>query len=1125
MPQEKEIHAILEQSKNINFVLMLDHGGRAGSNFFQCLFDAHEELVICPLVHYAYSYWCSIFSVRDEITLAEAHEFIAKTSYFRFLYNDPVGKYGEIIQKIGGDVTADFDRAQFRSLIDDLYAGEGNICRRDVFLRAFGAYALCRGFDIRKVKYFGVNDAVSARDENMLDGFSVRLVDLVLEDFPHAKIIALTRDPRAQYASTRHQMVNEFGNNYDLHWGDWRANWKRLWRDDLSLDYGPAHFCLLYQVAAFRALIKKWQEGKGDWYFLRNEDFNTNFVPTMTVLCESLSVKPDPEWLALGDNYKARMMGKPWAGTGAYSSRYQKVTNGPLSNDKQSDVVKMTGPNKYVTERWKTRIPPHEQALLEVFFKPEIEAFGYTFYIPEEQKKNWKIALKLLLPFSGEWPTFSWIKRAANKKELKERLFYTLGVWPLYILSRIKLFRYMSKDHFFERDISDSAQYASLPFVNKGAASEENARTSVIYFISDRANLRVVISTGFSYLAGKKVKNILIEKGASPRIEKIMARLSDVIECPKDLGDYTNQNGVHLFQDREEYLLEAYQNFIAKINFDAIKTSPTAAQNIENIKTFISRYVVHTYAHSFSRALLAVYFSQENKALQPILFLEKHLASNKLRESFQGKKNIKLYSTPRVLREDIKNILRLSLAYLKGFRKSEDIFQKSSVPVSEKRLAVQYINGLENTGYGTDFNWKPASGLDYSDLILLIENLEKKALPESKSLEDKGLKVVVASEHQFNFSDNQIRMNIKKSLRAAKEFFLYTRGGLGTKIHAAALISFYGFTASRWVDIFSKHGILGYVNVADVNLDALPKCHALEYLGGVDLSYEFSATGYHAFMDCRPLGKHQYICWGPITEKMILQCDQKVPYRIKPEKIFHAGNMKFYVQDCMTSEQQEIFSQIKNIKAKHKILVMDSAATHLKFMSKQKISDFYDAVFSLVESRADDIFIIKPQRPLDLCDTQMQKLNTHQESGRVILVPSHGVFHYLLPLVDAVVGMPIYASCIMESCSAQKPVVCFDQMNWPHVMRDVLPYDVRVDNEDGLINAVEKVLNNKTDFGALYKEIDPFGDQKGHDRFGRYLGLWVEKIREHGNADDALEAVCTAYEKECVAVRKTQNVA
>jgi len=563
MKQSERI-AIDKFCTGVNLVFVLDHGGRAGSNFFQCLFDAHEELIICPLVHYVYSYLHSIFGDKDEVYLQEAHEFIAHTSYFRFLYHDLEGEYKEIVRKIGGDETAPFDRVYFRSLVDDLFAGEGMITRRDIITRAYAAYALCRGFDLKKVKYIGFNDAISTRGEDLRKGFSASTLDKALQDFPDVVYLPLLRDPRAQYASTRHQMVNEFGNNYGLRPGNWLQTWKRLWNNDISLDHGPAHFCLMYQVAAFRALIKKWREGKGRWLFLRNEDFNTNFVPTMTALCKQLNIEPDLEWLEKGDDYKARMMGRPWAGTGAYSSRYQKVTNGPLSNDKPEDVVKMVGPNKYVTERWKTRIPRYEQAILEGLFHHEIQYFRYPVIIPDDEKVSWKIILKQFLPWSGEWPTFKWLFANTNKTEANARLFYFLTVWPLYLLSRYKLFIYAARDQFFNEGFNCPEEVSTLPFV--GNLTELGLSKSIDHasdstMISDSASLSLLFEVIKSRVfKKKKITIILIEPDKRSLLVKLLGHIASIENCGTDLGDYINETGVHLFADREGFLLQTYND-------------------------------------------------------------------------------------------------------------------------------------------------------------------------------------------------------------------------------------------------------------------------------------------------------------------------------------------------------------------------------------------------------------------------------------------------------------------------------------------------------------------------------------------------------------------------------------
>ena len=45
MSIDSTILKIRSLEARVNLVLLVDHGGRAGSNFFQCVFDKHEGLI------------------------------------------------------------------------------------------------------------------------------------------------------------------------------------------------------------------------------------------------------------------------------------------------------------------------------------------------------------------------------------------------------------------------------------------------------------------------------------------------------------------------------------------------------------------------------------------------------------------------------------------------------------------------------------------------------------------------------------------------------------------------------------------------------------------------------------------------------------------------------------------------------------------------------------------------------------------------------------------------------------------------------------------------------------------------------------------------------------------------
>ena len=632
-------------------------------------------------------------------------------------------------------------------------------------------------------------------------------------------------------------------------------------------------------------------------------------------------------------------------------------------------------------------------------------------------------------------------------------------------------------------------------------------------FVSDRTNFPLVIAAlKYRFLKGRPAKVILIETDKMPVFDWLLHTFAHVDPCPDDLGDYENKNGVHLFQDREKYLLETYNKEIDQFDFQEIVNLIPTIQNSENIQTFISRHIVHDFASQYAAALLTKYFALNAKNKIDRVFMENHLASQSLEGELLAATKVQLYHSSRLLLSDLKNIARILRLRVQLYWSKVKTSSHNNLKTG--KLAVQYVHGPHNRGYGTDFDWLKYSDLKYEDIIYLIENKNKLLSVNISHLEEKGLNAIDISSCFLNLKTPETQNSLKNLFQNCCHVILRFQGSLRQKLRLAAAISFHGCVYIRWLDFYRTHNILGYVNIADTNLDALPKTQALEYFGGVDLSYEFSATGYHACMDARPLARHQYICWGSLSKKSIYRCDRGVPYRLLPKKIMYAGNMKLYLQHHLLPEQSETIHSITNHPASHKFLVMDSTATHLKLLSQRKQDSFYEAILELIDDRPDDLFIIKPQRALQLRNNQMQKFESLKKKGRLILVPHFGLFHYLLPVVDLVIGMPIYASCIAESCAARKPVICFNQTKWPHLMLDILPKPLLVDNAQDLIEAVSTVLAGKIDLNPLYNKIDPYGDQIGHKRFGDYLGLWVKMIRKEGNADRALEKVEKAYNKQ-----------
>ena len=213
------------------------------------------------------------------------------------------------------------------------------------------------------ISYIMCPDSISLRNETALDGFSGKVIDYVVEDFPNARLIHLERDPRAGFASSNHQFVNQLGNMYGLKIGQFWSRLVRLIRRDFDWDsVFVSGFWLIYYRQTFKAVMQKRIKYQKQFLTVLNEDLNLNFVPTMKWLVGELCIDMLELWF---NDFRPTMLGKPWLGTGAYNNYYQTYIYGPLTNDPDSLSQNISGPNAYVTQRWKTRLKANEVFLLE----------------------------------------------------------------------------------------------------------------------------------------------------------------------------------------------------------------------------------------------------------------------------------------------------------------------------------------------------------------------------------------------------------------------------------------------------------------------------------------------------------------------------------------------------------------------------------------------------------------------------------------------------------------------------------------------------------------------------------------------------------------------------------------
>ena len=434
-------------SKQTNLIFVFDHVGRSGNGFVLGIFDQHPEVMTSHWVHYVYSYIVTEFGEASELDSKAAYEFMLNRSYFQFVFKELNEEIRGHIYKVGGDPDTPYDRELCRRVFKDIVLAEETISRRDLVLASYYATLVGMGRDASQMKYVMVADSVSLRTENVIDGFSGKVMQAALHDFPDLKAISLVRDPRAMFASNRHQFVNVLGNMYGVTFRNVLQKMKQLFRRDFQMYSTVWPFWFTYGAATTRCIYKLRRENPAHFRVLKNEDLNLHFHETIKLVCDWLGIGPAPEWS--DDPYEPTSMGRPWMGTGAYNSRYQSKTNGALENDSKSVAEKSAGPNAHVTKRWRKKMAPHESRLIEILFREELEDLGY-------EKVDSPVAEDSFLrclykPFNGELPTLSWLRRGFEEggSEGRNRLFYSLVFPAFYVASRAVIFK-MYREGFFE---------------------------------------------------------------------------------------------------------------------------------------------------------------------------------------------------------------------------------------------------------------------------------------------------------------------------------------------------------------------------------------------------------------------------------------------------------------------------------------------------------------------------------------------------------------------------------------------------------------------------------------------------------------------------------------------------
>ncbi len=170
-------------------------------------------------------------------------------------------------------------------------------------------------------------------------------IEQVLSEFPDAKFIHMSRDPRDRYASVR----------------------KRFGKDTPRLGAATARW-----LVSMRAAEKNRQKYPANYRIIRFEDLAANPEETSKVICDFIGERYFPEMLTLEGASKYRDSGG--------NSSFEQIKPGAIS-------TKPIG-------RYKSVLTLSEIAFIQFFAKREMQALGYEF---EQVKFLFTDALKYYL--------------------------------------------------------------------------------------------------------------------------------------------------------------------------------------------------------------------------------------------------------------------------------------------------------------------------------------------------------------------------------------------------------------------------------------------------------------------------------------------------------------------------------------------------------------------------------------------------------------------------------------------------------------------------------------------------------------------------------------------------------
>ena len=456
--QNGDLVKLFETFNKIIPLIVFDHA-RAGNGFFSRLFDQHQNILSIPFVCYLPFHLEVLFKGERRIKWEKALHYLLNKTDVRYLFNELDDEIKLEYKRLGDNPNFKINRELGKLILSNMLEHIGMVSKKDVFNSLHAAYAIAVDRKIESIKYILMSDQplhYKAHFNNSIEGYYKN----DMESFKDCIFIHLIRDPRANFASLRHQYLKQNNGMYDY-------SVKGLIKSIVGIFGGVLTWSTYLYIYDYTSSgnqdLTNWRMNSANqFYVIKNEDINTNFIPTMKLLIDFLGAEMCSDWLM--DNYTPTSGGEIWKGVGAYNDTYQNLTvnkikntlnkqinpiyrfklNSKLSNDKKEISSSIVGPNKYVTERWKSKLTVSEIKILELLYKNELIQYNYAFLNSEDGLRS-KIMqfLCFALPFNGEGISFVWIKSSFSKgfNEILKLFFDLVSLPVFYIMGRLTLIK------------------------------------------------------------------------------------------------------------------------------------------------------------------------------------------------------------------------------------------------------------------------------------------------------------------------------------------------------------------------------------------------------------------------------------------------------------------------------------------------------------------------------------------------------------------------------------------------------------------------------------------------------------------------------------------------------------